>query len=149
MAWSAQLLRVSGVVLIVTSSCTIAPMERAPDSSSAPVTRNQGAGGSRIVPCKHEPPGERVQWPSELLSMSQPQYPEVAWEAGSQGTVICHVYVDTTGVVTEAHVSQSVNASLDEAALQSARTAKFKPAMRADKSKAGTWCALPIEFKLH
>jgi len=141
--WS---LCLSAAILGVALSCSIVPMEQAPDPNPSP---EPNAVAVRVIPCKHEPVGDVFKWEPELLSMTDPQYPEAARKAGSEGTVICHVYIDTAGLVTQAHVSVSVTAPLDEAALQSARTAKFRPAIRADKSAAATWMNLPVQFKLH
>ena len=127
---------VAAAIGVAMSSCTIVPMERSTEPDS------------RIIPCQHEQKHIDYSHEPELLSMSDPEYPEAARAARLEGTVLCHVYVETTGLVANAHVIQSATRSLDEAALQAARTAMFKPALRDDKSKVAVWMVIPVEFNV-
>ena len=81
-----------------------------------------------------------------LIALQPPIYPEIAREAGVEGTVLVRVLVDTQGVVRDRILLQSV-LGLDEAALASAATAVFRPALQQDKPVA-VWVVLPIEFRL-
>ena len=81
-----------------------------------------------------------------LITMQPPAYPEIAREAGVEGTVLVRVLVDTQGTVRDRILLQSV-LGLDEAALAAAATAVFRPALQQDKPVA-VWVVLPIEFRL-
>jgi protein TonB len=83
----------------------------------------------------------------ELVSMNEPQYPELAREAGVEGTVLIRVLVGEDGFVKDQIIIQSV-AMLDDAAASAAQTAVFKPALQKDKPVA-VWMVIPIEFRLH
>lgn len=83
----------------------------------------------------------------ELVSMQQPQYPDLAREAGVEGTVLIRVLVGEDGFVKDQIIIQSQQ-MLDDAAAAAAQTAVFKPALQKDKPVA-VWMVIPIEFKLH
>jgi len=83
----------------------------------------------------------------ELVSMQEPQYPELAREAGVEGTVLIRVLVGEDGFVKDQIIIQSQQ-MLDDAAAAAAQTAVFKPALQKDKPVA-VWMVIPIEFKLH
>lgn len=83
----------------------------------------------------------------ELVSMQNPKYPELAREAGVEGTVLIRVLVGEDGFVKDQIIIQSVP-MLDDAAANSAATAVFKPALQKDKPVA-VWMVIPIEFRLH
>jgi protein TonB len=83
----------------------------------------------------------------ELVSMQDPQYPELAREAGVEGTVLIRVLVGEDGFVKDQIIIQSQQ-MLDDAAAAAAQTAVFKPALQKDKPVA-VWMVIPIEFKLH
>jgi protein TonB len=81
-----------------------------------------------------------------LIAMQPPDYPEIAREAGIEGTVLVRVLVDAQGAVRDRHVLQSIR-GLDEAALAAAATAVFRPALQQDRPVA-VWVVVPIEFRL-
>jgi TonB family protein len=87
-----------------------------------------------------------VEREPQLIAMQPPAYPEIAREAGVEGTVIVRVLVDAQGTVRDRLLLQSV-LGLDEAALEAATTAVFRPAMQQDRPVA-VWVVLPIEFRL-
>lgn len=60
----------------------------------------------------------------------EPMYSEEARKAKYQGTVVLMIIVDVQGNVTDAHVVKPLGMGLDEKALETVRTWKFKPAMR-------------------
>jgi TonB family protein len=60
----------------------------------------------------------------------EPAYSEEARKAKYQGTVVLWIIVDTQGNVTEARVVRPLGLGLDEKALETVRTWKFKPALR-------------------
>ena len=83
----------------------------------------------------------------ELVSMKDPNYPDIAREAGVEGTVLVQVLVGEDGFVKSQRIVQSVS-MLDDAAADAAQTAVFKPALQKDKPVA-VWMVIPIEFRLH
>jgi TonB family protein len=60
----------------------------------------------------------------------EPAYSEEARKAKYQGTVVLWIVVDVQGNVTDAKVVRPLGLGLDEKALETVRTWKFKPAMR-------------------
>ena len=60
----------------------------------------------------------------------EPPYSEEARKAKYQGTVVLWIVVDATGNVTDARVVKPLGLGLDEKALETVRTWKFKPALR-------------------
>jgi protein TonB len=60
----------------------------------------------------------------------EPPYSEEARKAKYQGTVVLWIVVDTVGNVTDARVVKPLGLGLDEKALETVRTWKFKPALR-------------------
>ena len=78
----------------------------------------------------------------------KPVYPEIAMEAGIEGTVIVDFFVDESGNVTDIYVFQGIpNTGLNEAAMDAIKRTKWKPAMQRDR-KVGVWMRLPIHFTL-
>jgi protein TonB len=82
-----------------------------------------------------------------LISIRQPEYPELAREAGIEGKVIVRVLVGADGFVHTGEVLESV-LGLDDAALVAARTAVFRPAQQQGRP-VPAWIVIPIEFVLH
>jgi len=82
----------------------------------------------------------------ELVSMDPPIYPDLAREAGVEGTVLVRVLVGEDGFVKDMFVIQSIP-MLDEAAADAAWTAVFKPALQKDRPVA-VWMVIPLEFNL-
>ena len=60
----------------------------------------------------------------------EPPYSEEARKAKYQGTVVLYIIVDVQGNVTDARVVKPLGLGLDEKALDTVRTWKFKPGMR-------------------
>lgn len=60
----------------------------------------------------------------------EPPYSEEARKAKYQGTVVLYIVVDTQGNVIDARVVKPLGLGLDEKALDTVRTWKFKPGMR-------------------
>tara|TARA_Y100001970_G_scaffold73119_1_gene92736 strand:- start:2588 stop:3205 length:618 start_codon:yes stop_codon:yes gene_type:complete len=78
----------------------------------------------------------------------KPIYPEIAKEAGIEGTVYIQFFIDDKGNVTEAYVQKGVpNTGLDEAALNAVLKSKWKPARQREK-KVGVWQTVPVRFEL-
>ena len=78
----------------------------------------------------------------------RPVYPEIAQEAGIEGTVYVQFFIDKKGNVTEAWIQKGLpNTGLDEAALAAVKRSKWKPAQQRDK-KVGVWQTVPVVFTL-
>lgn len=82
-----------------------------------------------------------------MLSITPPAYPDMVKDAGIDGTVMVRVFVALNGHVKDAYVVEG-SAALREAALASARTAFFKPAMQGTHP-VEVWVVIPITFQLH
>ena len=82
----------------------------------------------------------------EQLRMEAPIYPQLAREAGVEGTVVLRILVSKEGKVLDCIV-MSGNPMLVDSAVTAARTAVFSPALQAQKPVA-VWVQLPIVFSL-
>lgn len=82
----------------------------------------------------------------ELVSGEEPVYPDIAREAGVEGTVLVRVLVGEDGFVKDMIIIQSIP-MLDEAAAEAAWTAVFKPALQKDRPVA-VWMVMPFNFSL-
>ncbi|OPL17616.1 MAG: hypothetical protein AVO35_09305 [Candidatus Aegiribacteria sp. MLS_C] len=78
----------------------------------------------------------------------RPQYPEMAAQAGVEGTVTLWVYVSTDGSVEDVRLynSSGVN-SLDQAALSAASNTRWTPAQN-NGIPVGVWTTLTYNFVL-
>jgi protein TonB len=75
-------------------------------------------------------------------------YPEIAQEAGIEGTVVVQAFVSEFGIVTECVILKGVpNTGLDEAAVAAIKKTKFKPAKQRDRN-VGVYISIPVIFKL-
>lgn len=82
------------------------------------------------------------------ISPIRPEYPEIAMEAGIEGTVIVQAFINNKGVVEETMILKGIpNTGLNEAALEAVKRTRWKPARQRDK-KVGVWMSIPINFKL-
>lgn len=84
----------------------------------------------------------------QMVFMSQPEYPSLARKAGLEGDVWVKALVDRDGKVQKVIVSRSSDiVSLDEAAVESARKCRYRPAIRGGQPVA-IWVTYKIEFSL-
>jgi len=75
-------------------------------------------------------------------------YPEIAQEAGIEGTVVIQAFVNEFGKVTDCVVLKGVpNTGLDEAAIDAIKKTRFKPAKQRDRN-VGVYISIPVIFKL-
>lgn len=75
-------------------------------------------------------------------------YPEIAQEAGIEGTVVVQAFVNEFGKVTDCVILKGVpNTGLDEAAIDAIKKTKFKPAKQRDRN-VGVYISIPVIFKL-
>ncbi len=76
-------------------------------------------------------------------------YPEIAKEAGIEGTVYVQTYIDEKGAVLKCIIVKGMpGTGLDEAAMDAIKKTKWKPAVQRDRN-VGVWIAIPVTFKLN
>jgi len=76
------------------------------------------------------------------------RYPEIAKEAGVEGTVIVQAFINENGVVEDVVIVKGVpKTGLDEAAIEAVKKTRFKPAQQRDQA-VGVWYSIPITFRL-
>ena len=86
--------------------------------------------------------------PPKPIIPIKPVHPEIAQEAGIEGTIYIQFFIDKKGNVTEAWVQKGIpNTGLDEAALSAVKKSRWKPAQQRDK-KVGVWQTVPVKFEL-
>jgi len=88
----------------------------------------------------------KVQEKPTIIKMVAPEYPNLARQAGVEGTVTVKVLIDTKGEVEQAEIFKSIPI-LDQAALDAAKLCKFTPGKQRDRF-VKVWMALPFKFKL-
>ena len=77
-----------------------------------------------------------------------PIYPEIAQEAGIEGTVIVQAFINNKGIVEETIILKGVpNTGLDEAAAKAIMQTRFRPAKQRDRP-VGVWISIPVHFTL-
>ena len=110
------------------------------DFSDMPPPPPPDEGGMGIFLAFDEPP--------VLIDFVTPKYPDLAREAGFEGTVRIRVLVGEDGKVISASVlSSDVSATMDQAALVAAKKCRFKPAkQRTTPVKAHVM--IPFHFRL-
>ena len=86
--------------------------------------------------------------PPKPIIRIRPIYPEIAQEAGIEGTIYIQFFINDKGNVTEAWVQKGIpNTGLDESALSAVKKSTWKPAQQRDK-KVGVWQTVPVKFEL-
>jgi protein TonB len=85
--------------------------------------------------------------PPRPKSIVKPKYPEIAKQAGIEGTVILQLLVDVDGRVLKAKILKSLAKDLDESAIQAAYATTFYPAKQRDKP-VKVWVSYPVRFIL-
>jgi len=99
------------------------------------------------------PDGPRVKFipyddPPQPLSSIRPVYPEIAQEAGIEGTVVVQVFVDKKGRVQDTLILKGIpNTGLDEAAVMAIKKTRFRPAKQRERA-VGVWISIPVNFRL-
>jgi protein TonB len=83
----------------------------------------------------------------EAVTRTAPVYPDIAREAGVDGTVMVQALVGKDGKVHDVRVAKSIP-MLDAAAVAAVRQWVFKPALSNNKPVA-VWVAVPVKFSLH
>ena len=99
------------------------------------------------------PSGPQVRFipyddPPVPLTPIRPKYPEIAQEAGIEGTVYVQAFIDVKGRVKELKVIKGIpNTGLDEAAIEAIRKTRFRPAKQRERP-VGVYISIPVNFKL-
>lgn len=99
------------------------------------------------------PSGPQVKFipyddPPVALAKISPKYPEIAQEAGIEGTVVVQAFIDEKGRVKETIVLKGIpNTGLDEAAVEAVRATRFRPAKQRERP-VGVWISIPIHFTI-
>jgi|TARA_B100000378_G_scaffold47833_1_gene35727 protein TonB len=99
------------------------------------------------------PSGPQVKFipyddPPVPLTPIRPKYPEIAQEAGIEGTVFIQAFIDRQGRVIETTIIKGIpNTGLDEAAIEAIRKTRFRPARQRERA-VGVWISIPVNFKL-
>lgn len=76
-----------------------------------------------------------------------PEYPEMARNAGIEGTVVLEVYIDETGMVQKVRVVKGLGFGCEEAAIKKVQATQFIPANMGGKPVAVRQI-ITFEFKL-
>lgn len=108
-----------------------------------------GGGPIEVDPGGGDPgPGDfqPVEQLPELITIPEPEYPQLAREAQVEGVVKLLVLVGKDGKVKNIKVEQSIQ-MLDESAKAAAMAASFKPALW-QKKPVAVWVSIPIRFSL-
>lgn len=93
------------------------------------------------------PPQPPQVTPPEIIREPQARYPEIARRMGRRATVLLRVLVDEAGEVSEVErIGKRVGSGFDEAAVQAARQARYRPGTEDGRAKA-MWTTLRIEFR--
>jgi protein TonB len=131
---------------------TIASQEEI--AAQTPSVAQTGDGDQQIVV---QPPSEDelprfgdyvyVEELPEAVTKVPPQYPDIAREAGVDGTVMVQALVGKDGRVKDTKVTKSIP-MLDAAAITAVKGWVFKPALSNNKPVA-VWVAIPVRFSLH
>ena len=76
-------------------------------------------------------------------------YPEIAKEAGIEGQVVVHAFINDKGIVENCMILKGLaGTGLDEAAIKAIKKTKFKPAKQRDRN-VGVWISIPVTFRLN
>jgi periplasmic protein TonB len=82
-----------------------------------------------------------------LINMPAPLYPDLAREAGLEGTVKVQALIGKDGQVKDVKVVKSIQ-MLDDSAVQAVRRSSWKPALNNNKPVA-VWVEVPVRFALN
>ncbi len=75
-------------------------------------------------------------------------YPQIAKDAGVEGTVIVQAFISKEGNVEEVRIVEGIpRTGLDEAAVEAISNTRFHPALQGD-TPVGVWYSIPITFRL-
>ena len=107
-----------------------------------------------VDPDQNTEPPEPGTWiphsqPPTCTFRPVPEYPDLARQAGVEGSVSLQLFIDPDGSVERVVVTGSSGlGSLDSAAVASARQSSWVPAQRDDGAPVGVWTAMIYRFVL-
>ena len=134
------------IALLSTNGCETSYTDRAVhNAAEAPDTATCTLPGHGARPSR----GQSVSTdaPAKAMKEVPPRYPDIAREAGVDGTVVVAALVCEHGRVVDAIVSRSIP-MLDGMAVEAARQWRFAPARFAGNPVA-RWVDVPVKFTLH
>jgi protein TonB len=100
-----------------------------------------------VIFIPYDEPPEAIGGPAAIARNTV--YPEIAKEAGIEGTVYVQTYIDKKGKPLKCVITKGLpGTGLDEAAMEAIMKTKFKPALQRDRN-VGVWIAIPVIFKLN
>ncbi|MGO9270103.1 MAG: energy transducer TonB [Terriglobia bacterium] len=134
----------SGTAALVSAQAQEKPADQAPPQSGAvpqtiPGTNEKSAGGVFNV-------GDGVSAPMPIYKPNPP-YSEEARKAKWQGSVVLWIVVDAQGNVSNVRVARPLGLGLDEKAVNTVKTWKFKPGVR-DGKPVAVRVAVQVTFRL-
>lgn len=137
-------------VLVLALACEVpepSPTEGSDAAPEAVTVEEKSAAASEgpvFTPMTERPRLENAQ---EVRQALRDAYPDALRDAGIGGQVTVWFYIDAEGQVDEVRVAQeSEHPALDRAALEVARTFRFKPALNGETPVA-VWVQFPIVFR--
>ena len=86
--------------------------------------------------------------PPKVLNQHEPSFSEPARRAKYQGTVVLGLIVDPSGSPSKVHILTPIGCGLDDAAVRTVETWKFKPAER-DGNPVAVEIAVEVDFHLY
>jgi protein TonB len=95
------------------------------------------------------PDSSIIEEPPALIEGANPEYPALAEQTGTTGTVWVKILVNSEGKVEDAVVLQDsgTNVGFEEAALEAALRTRWKPAT-ANGIPISSWITFKIDFSL-
>lgn len=127
-------------VVITDVNITFSLLDKAAAAPQASANR-----GEHTVTDAH--PAEGVTRPQAIFK-PDPPYTKEAKDAKIQGVVVLRISVDANGNVTDAEVEKGLDKGLDESAVNTLKTWKFKPATKNDKPISSK-VTIEVDFKLY
>ena len=121
------------------------PANQAPSQQGA-VPQTSPAGGEKGSAHNPLDVGNGVSAPIAIYK-PEPHYSEEARKAKWQGTVVLWIIVDAQGNVGDVRVARPLGLGLDEKAVDTVKTWKFKPAMH-DGKPVAVRVAVEVTFRL-
>lgn len=117
-----------------------------PDVGTGMADPAPAAAGPEVLPVLGE--YRYVEVLPRLVERVQPDYPELARQAGVEGLVLVHALVGTRGRVLDVRVNERHSVPLlDDSALAAVRRWTFTPAVTNGRAVA-VWIAIPVRFSL-
>jgi TonB family protein len=108
----------------------------------------ESAGGIGIHPPEEQPPFEEheVDEAPVAITIVEPRYPELAREAGVEGTVLVRALVSRSGRIERVEIVRS-SPMFDDTAREALARWVFKPAWHQGRP-VSVWVAIPVRFRL-